>query len=166
MVDLKQPELPSALSEADLALVLALDRYGGDEYFLGLLQGSGLRRGACATSMTWDTTDCIAVGNDVVSLETAVRRLEERGGGAVFALEREVLAEFPAPYYGIFSSQPLETVAGQLEGVERALKGNGMRWERPLLTLNTLTTAAIPHLRITRRGYVRLKEGALLPLKP
>jgi adenine deaminase len=129
---------------------------------LGLLQGSGLHRGACATRMTWDTTDCLVVANDLVSLATAVERLDRIGGGVVFAVDNEIVAEFSAPIYGIISHRSMEAVADQLGRIEQALWGNGMPWERRLLTLNTLTTAAIPHLRISRRGYVRLKEG--LPL--
>ena len=49
--------------------------------------------------------------------------------------------------------------------MERALAENGVPWERPLLSLDTLTTAAIPHLRISRRGYVRLRDGAVLGLE-
>jgi len=40
----------------------------------------------------------------------------------------------------------------------------GVRHPRPLLALDILTTGAIPHLRLTPLGYVRLRDGALLGL--
>ena len=83
--------------DIDLALVVALDRFGSGESFLGLLGGYGLRRGACATSITWDTTDVVAVGKDEASLRTALRRLEELGGGAVFAIGRRWWRNCPRP---------------------------------------------------------------------
>lgn len=151
--------------DSDLILAVALDRFGSGTSFLGLLGGYGLRRGACATSITWDTTDVVVVAKDEASLRTALRRLEELGGGAVFAVGQEVVAELPAPIYSVISPEPLAVVVRQLAQVERALAENGVPWERPLLSLDTLTTAAIPHLRISRRGYVRLKDGAVLGLE-
>ena len=118
--------------ETDLALVVALDRFGSGESFLGLLGGYGLRRGACATSITWDTTDVVVVAKDEDSLRTALRRLEELGGGAVFAVGQEVVAELPAPIYSVISPEPLPVVVRQLADVERALAENGVPWERPL----------------------------------
>jgi adenine deaminase len=45
-----------------------------------------------------------------------------------------------------------------MKQLENVLKENGVPWENPLLTLDTLTGCAIPHLRITHRGYVRMKD--------
>jgi adenine deaminase len=149
---------------ADVLLAVAVDRFGSGEGFVGLLKGYGLRRGACVTSITWDTTDCVGVAADELSLRTALRRLEEIGGGAVYAVGGEVAAELAAPVYGLIMPRPLPVVVERLAALERALFENGVPWERPLLSLNTLTTAAIPHLRISRLGYVRLKDGAVLPL--
>jgi adenine deaminase len=83
----------------------------------------------------------------------------------VFAIGGQVVAELPAPVCSIISPEPLPVVVRQLAGLERALTENGVPWERPLLSLDTLTTAAIPHLRISRGGYVRLKDGAVLGLE-
>ncbi len=46
--------------------------------------------------------------------------------------------------------------------MEESLAAAGVPWENPILTLSTLGTAAIPHLRVTHRGYVRLRDRALL----
>jgi adenine deaminase len=47
---------------------------------------------------------------------------------------------------------------------EESLRENGVRWEKPGLTIDTLSTAAIPHLRITHHGYVGLRDRKVLPL--
>ncbi len=60
----------------------------------------------------------------------------------------------------------MRTLYGQMKKLEEALKNNGVRWEKPVLTLDTLTTASIPHLRITHEGYVRLRDRKILPLNP
>jgi len=45
-----------------------------------------------------------------------------------------------------------------------ALRELGCSSATPVLTADTMTTGAIPHLRITDRGYVRLRDAAMLGL--
>jgi adenine deaminase len=49
--------------------------------------------------------------------------------------------------------------------LEDSLKKNGVKWEKPILAIDTLGTPAIPHLRITHHGYVRLKDRKILLLE-
>ena len=156
-------ELPA--ESADIIMCLAQDRLCGGEAFMGLLKGFGLRKGACGTTMCWDTGDMIVVGCDHRSMKTVTERLRALGGGAVYAIDDEVIEEFPAPLCGIISLNPMEQVAEEVRNLERALRDHGVPWEKPLLTIDTLGTAAIPHLRITHNGYVRLKDRKLLPLE-
>jgi adenine deaminase len=156
-------EDPEALK--DIVLILALDRLGGKESFMGLLKGFGLQRGACASSMIWDSPDILVAGCDVLSMKTAIGRLREMGGGAVYAIGEEVIAEFPASLCGVISLKPMEVMREEMRQVENALYKNGVKWERPVLTLDTLGSPAIPQLRITHHGYVRLKNREILPLE-
>jgi adenine deaminase len=59
----------------------------------------------------------------------------------------------------------METVERETKKLEESLKKNGVKWEKPVLTIDTLGTPAIPHLRITHHGYVRLKDRKELPLE-
>ncbi|MCX8118854.1 MAG: amidohydrolase family protein [Desulfobacterota bacterium] len=158
-VDLDNPE-----ESSDLNMVLALDRLGSGEAFMGFLKGFGLQRGAYGTTASWDATDILVVGCDPSSIGTVVERSKEIGGGFVYAIGSEIVAECPAPLFGLMSLKPMETVRREVRRIEEALNRNGVRWERPMLTVDTLSTAAIPHLRITHRGYVRLKDREILPL--
>jgi len=94
-----------------------------------------------------------------------VERLRELGGGAVVAIKAQMIAEYPAPLCGVVTLDSMETARNRLQHLEESLKRLGVPWEKPLLTLNTLGTAAIPHLRITHHGYVRLRDRAVLPLE-
>jgi adenine deaminase len=107
----------------------------------------------------------IVVGCDTQSMKTVIKRLSEIGGGGVYAIGEEVVAEFPAPLCGVLSLKPMETVERETKKLEESLKKNGVKWEKPVLTIDTLGTPAIPHLRITHRGYVRLKDRKELPLE-
>jgi adenine deaminase len=159
IIDLEDPD-----ESKDLIIVLVLDRLGSGKTFMGLLKGFGLQRGAYGSTMCWDVTDMIIVGCDIPSMKRVIERLNEIGGGGVHAIGDEVIAEFPAPLCGILSLKPMETVRKEVKELEESLRKNGVRWEKPMLTIDTLGTPAIPHLRITHHGYVRLKDRKILSL--
>jgi adenine deaminase len=160
MIDL---EIPG--ESEDIIMILAIDRVGSGKAFTGLLKGFGLQKGAYGSTMCWDVTDMIVVGCDTRSMETVIERLKEIGGGGVYAVGEEVVAEFPAPLCGLVSLKSMEVVREEVRQVEEFLRENGVRWEKPMLTIDTLGTPAIPHLKITHEGYVRLRDQKILPLE-
>jgi len=154
--------LDQAEDAKDLVLALALDRLGSGKAFLGFLRGFGLKKGAIGSTMAWDTGDMIAVARDIPSLKAVIQRLKEIGGGVVFAEKNEIVAELQAHVCGILSTKTMEETRQEMKQLENVLKENGVPWRKPLLTLDTLTGCAIPHLRITHHGYVRMKDRQVL----
>lgn len=161
ILDLDEPGIRDGLN-----WVMAADRLGSGKAFIGLLKGFGLSRGACGSTMCWDTADMMVVGCDPKSMETVAGRLKELGGGAAYAIGGDIVAEYPAPICGIISQDTMGLLGHRIRRIEEALAREGVPWEKSLLTIDTLATEAIPHLRITHRGYVRLKDRALLGLEP
>jgi adenine deaminase len=155
-------DLDKADDSKDLLFALAIDRSGSGKTFLGFLRGFGLKKGAIGSTMAWDTGDMIAVGRDLPSLKAVIERVKEIGGGIVFAEGNEIVAELPARVCGILSTKTMEETRQEMKQLEKVLKENGVPWENPLLTLDTLTGCAIPHLRITHHGYVRMKDRQVL----
>jgi adenine deaminase len=145
-------------------MIFALDRMGGEKAFMGFLKGFGLQKGAYGSTMCWDTMDMIVVGCDIQSMETVIERLKEIGGGGVYAIGEEVSAEFPAPLCGVYSQEPMEILRNEIKRLEDSMKRNGVRWQKPVLAIDVLTTPAIPHLRMTHHGYVRLRDRKVLSL--
>jgi adenine deaminase len=74
----------------------------------------------------------------------------------------KILAELPLPIFGIISDQPIETIAAKLQEIKKEVSRLGVPFPDPLLTLITLTGAAIPYLRICEEGLVNLKNGQTL----
>jgi adenine deaminase len=153
------------VEDSGVVPVIAVERTKGERAFRGLVAGLGLREAAYATSMTWDSPDLLVLGRDEQGALTALRRLRQTGGGAVLARGGEVVAEMRAPLAGVASTEPLSVIRRELRDLAAALREFGARWEDPLLAVDTLTTPAIPQLRMTHRGYVRLRDGALLSLE-
>jgi adenine deaminase len=142
-----------------------VDRTGGLRGFRGLLRGFGLEGGAAALSSGWECPGLLVVGDRPEDMALAVRRLTELRGGAVVASKGTVLAEFAAPVAGLYSTEPLGAVVSQVAAVNRSLRELGSHMPNPVLSLEVLTTGAIPFLRIWAGGYRRLKDGALLGLE-
>jgi adenine deaminase len=160
IIDLEDPG-----ESNDVIMILAINRLGGGEAFMGFLKGFGLQRGAYGTTMSWDMPDMIVVGCDTQSMQTVIGRLKEIRGGGVYAIGKDIVAELPAPLCGVISLKPMETVANEVRKLEEGLEKNGVKWEKPILTIDTLGTPAIPNLRITHHGYVRLKDREILTLE-
>lgn len=149
----------------DLAKLVCIERQSETpRRFVGLAQGFGLRAGAYATTSGWDAACITAIGADDADLALAVNRVRELQGGLVVSAGGRVLAECATPVGAIWSEAPAGAVAAAEERAEQALRALGVRHPRPLLALDILTTGAIPHLRLTPLGYVRLRDGALLGL--
>jgi len=149
----------------DVIKVAAIDRSNHPgKTFSGLIRGFGLKSGAMACSAAWDTTDIIVVGTDDADMAGAVNRIHALQGGAVVIDRGEILVELPLPVFGIMSDLPIEEIARRLKHIRKTAAGLGVRHPDPLLTLITLTGAAIPYLRICEEGLVNLKDGKTLPL--
>jgi adenine deaminase len=143
-----------------LLKVAALDRVlRTDDLFVGFLKGYGLRHGAMATTMTWDSTCLIVVGDNDRDMALAVDRMLDSQGGATVCADGVLLAEFEAPLGGVVSLEPLPVIVEALAGVRAALHQLGCPWPNPILTADVLTTASIPFFRLSDRGYVRLRSG-------
>jgi len=144
----------------DILKVAAIDRrFSPGKTFVGLIKGFGLKRGAVASSKAWDTSDIIVVGACDADMALAVNRVADLKGGAVVCAGGKILAEAALPILGIISDLPLEALAGDMKEIRSEIKGLGFPFDDPLLSLNTLTGAAIPFLRICEEGLVNLKDG-------
>ena len=151
--------------EKNIIKVAAVDRVNlSNRCFTGLISGVGMKQGAIATSASWDTRDITVMGADEADMALAVNRIGELNGGTVVCAKGRVLAELPMPIMGIMSDLPVEEIAMRTEQVNHAAKELGIVFKDPILSLITMTSAAIPYLKICEEGLVNLKDGKTLGL--
>jgi adenine deaminase len=149
----------------DILKVAAIERaYGTGKSFTGLIRGLGLKKGAAATTDVWDCGDIIVVGADESDMALAVNQVKELGGGLVVCAGGRILAEMALPVGGIVSTEPMETLADKLNRIQKAAAGLGGRSPNFSLTIATLTTPAIPFLRICSSGLFNLKTNRFVDL--
>jgi adenine deaminase len=82
----------------------------------------------------------------------------------VVVADGTIEAELPLPVFGLMSEESLERVAAKLAEIKASANRLGCPFADPLLTLVTLTSAAIPYFRICEEGLVNLKNGATVGL--
>ena len=132
--------------------------------FTGLIKGHGLRAGAMATSGAWETFSVVVVGADDADMAAAANRVYEMGGGVVVCAEERVQAELPLPIGGILSDLRLEEIVRRLNNIQEKAQELGFPFPDAALTLATLTTAAIPFLRLSEDGLVDVKTGRVVDM--
>jgi adenine deaminase len=131
---------------------------------VGLLSGSGLERGALASTVAHDAHNLVVVGVTDDDTAFAVQRLAEVGGGIVAVEEGRVVAECPLPVAGLLSDQPLDVVVEQSRACNEAAARLGWTGATPFLTLAFLALSVIPSLKLTDRGLVDVDRFELVPL--
>jgi adenine deaminase len=144
----------------DLLKTVVVERASGrGKHFVGFARGWGLKQGAIASSLAWDASAIVAVGIDDLDLATAINRVIELQGGAVLALDGAIKIDIPFPIAGYISDLKIEDLASALAALQHALEDLGSNLQRAHLTLVTMTSAAIPFIRITEEGYFRFREN-------
>jgi adenine deaminase len=150
---------------SDDLVATVIDRTGHRRGFRGLLRNFGMREGAVAISSGWECPGVTVVGENAADMALAVARVREIRGGAAVARGSRLLAEWRAPVAGLYGTGTAEEVLSEVRAVNGALHELGCWMPNPLLTLETLTTAAIPHVRLWAGGYYRLRDGVYLGLE-
>jgi adenine deaminase len=152
-------------SDPDLARIAVVERHlATGRIGLGFVAGSGMQRGALASSVAHDAHNLVVVGMSDRDMAFAVERLAELGGGIVAVDGLRILAECPLPIAGLLSDAPLADVIAQSRACNEAAHALGWSGATPFLTLAFLALSVIPHLKITDRGLVDVDRFELVPL--
>src|SRR5438128_128642 len=157
-----------ALAEADrdLTKIAVIERHlGTGRVGLGFVHGSGLQRGALASTVAHDAHNIVVVGMRDSDMVRAVQRLGELGGGIVVVDNGEVASELPLPVAGLLADAPLRQVIAQSLACNDAARALGWSGATPFLTLSFLGLSVIPSLNITDRGLVDVDRFEIVPLR-
>jgi adenine deaminase len=131
---------------------------------LGFAKGVGLRSGAIAMSILWDTNNILVIGTSDREMAAAMNELIRVQGGVVAVQGGKVLAEAPLPICGILSPAPLPQIVREIKEVEAACQKLGSRMARPFLSLQTFSFTGLPFLRLTDQGLVDVRKMSKVSL--
>ena len=149
----------------DLAKIAVVERHlATGRIGVGFVRGSGLQRGALASTVAHDAHNIVVVGKSDEDMFAAVQRVVELAGGIVAVDNGVVLAECPLPVAGLFSIGSLAEVIAHSRACNEAATAMGWSGSTPFLTLSFLALSVIPALKITDRGLVDVERFELVPL--
>jgi len=131
---------------------------------LGLTKGVGLRSGALAMSILWDTNNILVIGTSDQEMASAMNELIRMQGGMVVVQGGKVLAQASLPICGIISPEPLPQVVKEIREVQAACNRLGSSLARPFLSLQTFSFTGLPFLRLTDQGLVDIRKMSKVPL--
>ncbi|MBI5524640.1 MAG: adenine deaminase [Desulfarculus sp.] len=147
----------------DLLKMAHINRHApGLEMGLGFATGWGLKAGALATTLIWDTCNIFGLGASDAELALALNRARELGGGWVVARGEQILAELPLPLAGAVSPEPVAEIQRRVEACETALRDLGCIQERPFLTAQTFCFTGLPFLRLTNKGLLDVRARRMV----
>jgi adenine deaminase len=150
----------------DLVTIAVVERHlGTGRIGHGLVSGSGLARGALASSVAHDAHNIVVVGVRDEDMAAAVTRLAELGGGIVAVEDGAVRAELAMEVAGLLADAPLAEVIERSLACNDAARDLGWTGATPFLTLSFLALSVIPSLKITDRGLVDVDRFELVPLR-
>ncbi len=166
LADLHAPDgMIHADPRNDILKVTLINRHDGrGQKFVGLIHGFGLRAGAYAATLSWDTNNLIAVGADDTDMATAVNRIHELQGGVVLCQDGIIYEEIPLPIGGIISELPMEEIVPRLKRIDEKLRELGTTLSNPFLSLQTLVFTPLPFLRITEHGILDVRQKKIMSL--
>ncbi|MBW1797831.1 MAG: adenine deaminase, partial [Deltaproteobacteria bacterium] len=155
-----------AAPERDLLKIVFIERVSGrGERFMGFIRGWGQKKGAVATTLCWDAGGIVAIGTTDYDLAAAINRVIEFQGGTVLSVGGTSLIEIPLNVGGFISQLKMPDLAQRLESFQKTMESLGSILPFAHLTLNVLTTAAIPFIRMTENGYYRFREDDVVTLR-
>jgi adenine deaminase len=144
----------------DLLKLVFIDRATGKaKRFSGFVRGLGMKSGAVATTHAWDASAIIAAGANDDDLVLAVNTVIEHQGGSVITVNGSLVVNIPFPIAGYTSDAPVEEINAGMIDFQKKMEELGSKLRSAHLTLVTLTSAAIPFIRITEKGYFRFREN-------
>jgi adenine deaminase len=149
---------------SDIIPVCVINRYDSSVKGKGFITGTGMKQGAFATTLIWDTGNILTMGSSEDDMAKAVNRLIDLQGGTVIVKDSEVIFEFPMPVFGTMPLGSIPEIADKTREMVLSIRKIGVTLERPFLTLQTIPFSGLPFLRITDKGLADIKNRRLVPL--
>ena len=127
------------------------------------MKGYGIRGGAVATTVSHDSHNIIAAGDNDEDILCAVCELEKMQGGYVITSGGKIVDELPLTLGGLMSVEPVEV--GQEKTSKMVEKARAMGISKgvdPFTTLSFMALTVIPEIRLTEAGMFDVNKMCFL----
>ncbi len=150
--------------ENDVIPIAVVNRRRGKGMGRGFIKGTGIKDGALATTLIWDTCNILTIGSSEKDMRDAVNRLIDIQGGTVITKNGQIIYEFPMPVYGLIPLMTMRQSMDKTRELDEKMRSIGAYLEKPFLTIQTIPFTGLPFLRITDKGLADIKNKRLVSL--
>lgn len=154
----REEEVPGAdgefIPDQEYGKLVVVERHGRNgKAGVCPVKGYGIHSGAIATTISHDSHNIVAAGDNDRDILCAVKELERIQGGYVIASGGRVVDELPLAISGLMSVEAAETVQKKTgEMVHKARQMGVSEGVDPFITLSFTALTVIPALRLTESG--------------
>ena len=154
------------IMEKDILKIAVLERHHNTgKYFVGFIEGLGLKNCSIAQTIAHDSHNVIVVGDNDKDMEVAVNTLVTIGGGIAMVSEGRVIAQLNLPIGGIMTFEKPYMVAENLKRLNRIARSFGVRAEYdPFISLSFMALPVMPEVKITARGLFNYNKFDFIKL--
>lgn len=144
--------------------VVVMERYSGaGQCGVGVVKGFSIKNAAIATTVSHDSHNIIAIGDNDRDIMYAIVAIKDHQGGYVIVSEGEILDILPLPVMGLMSELPYNEVSNKLSSMLKISHSLGVSEKiDPFFALSFFALPVIPRLRITPRGLYDVMENKFL----
>lgn len=127
------------------------------------IKGYGIHNGAVATTVSHDSHNIIAVGDNDEDLLCAVRELKKMQGGYVIASQGEIKERLPLAVSGLMSVDTAKHVQVKTKKMVELAREMGVNdGVDPFVTLSFMALTVIPEIRLTEAGLFDVQQMRFL----
>lgn len=127
------------------------------------MKGYGIRGGAVATTVSHDSHNIIAAGDNDEDILCAVCELEKMQGGYVITSGGKIVDELPLTLGGLMSVEPVEVVQEKTSKMVEKARAMGIsKGVDPFTTLSFMALTVIPEIRLTEAGMFDVNKMCFL----
>lgn len=144
--------------------IVSIERHKGTgKYSVGVVNNFGLNNAAIATSVSHDSHNLLAIGDNDKDILLAINELIKLSGGYVLASNGKILASLPLPIMGLMSNEGLVEVELKILELSKCLENLGVNKNiDPFITLSFMSLTAIPEIKIIPSGVYDVLEKRFL----
>lgn len=151
--------------ERDIVKIAVINRYKEAPVVNGFIKGTGLKRGAMASSIAHDSHNVVVIGRDVESMRKAAEIMFGMKGGIVVVEEGGKSSRLQLSVAGLMTSEQWEKVADKYERLVAVAKmRNGVTLTSPFMTMAFMSLLVIPKLKIGDKGLFDVDKFAFTEL--
>ncbi|MBL6988297.1 MAG: adenine deaminase [Bacteriovoracaceae bacterium] len=152
--------------EEDILKIAVVERYGNEfKPSIGLVQGTGIKSGALASSVAHDSHNLIVIGTNDADMAYAVNTLIDSGGGFCVVQGQQVKSLLELPIAGLMSLESAEVIANKIDELAKEFSKLGVVLKEPFLQMAFLALPVIPALKITDKGIFDVSRFQFTTLK-